>query len=74
MPVANGGVEYEGQDGAITYSRSSDGGETWEIQHEILPCMGADDFPGFSALILYDWHPLGRCVGILSSVAAPMVL
>jgi len=56
MPVANGGVEYEGQDGAITYSRSSDGGETWEIQHEILPGMGADDFTGFSA-DTYDWAP-----------------
>ena len=30
-PVGNGGTIYEGIDGAILYSRSSDGGATWDI-------------------------------------------
>lgn len=32
-PEANGGTPYNGQNGAILYYRSSDGGDTWDIQH-----------------------------------------
>ena len=31
-PVANGGVLYNGQDGALIYMRSTDGGGTWDMQ------------------------------------------
>lgn len=36
-PVANGGTTYHGQDGALLYSRSADGGETWNPQNIVLP-------------------------------------
>lgn len=46
-PIVNGGTLYEGIDGALLYSRSSDGGETWEIRNEILPQLTSDDFTHF---------------------------
>jgi len=36
-PVANGGVIYNGMDGALVYSRSVDGGTTWNINNVQLP-------------------------------------
>ena len=48
-PVANGGSLYQGQDGAITYSRSLDGGNTWDIDHIVLPGMESAFYSGFSA-------------------------
>lgn len=53
-PVANGGAEYMGLDGAITYSRSTDGGSTWDIEHQILTGMSSAKYLGFSADD-YDW-------------------
>ncbi|MCB0805506.1 MAG: exo-alpha-sialidase, partial [Bacteroidales bacterium] len=53
-PVANGGTVYEGLDGALLYSRSSDGGATWDIEHQIIDGLGSDDYVGFSA-DEYDW-------------------
>ncbi len=47
-PVANGGSVYQGLDGALIYSRSTDGGETWDIQNQILPGMDSSDYTGFS--------------------------
>jgi len=41
-PVANGGVVYEEQDGALLYSRSTDGGETWDPENVILEGLGID--------------------------------
>lgn len=35
-PVANGGTIYQQQDGALTYSRSTDGGASWGIQ-KVVP-------------------------------------
>lgn len=34
-PVANGGTALNGQDGALTYSRSTDEGVTWGILHNV---------------------------------------
>jgi len=48
-PVANGGTAYQGQDGAIVYSRSLDGGATWDKVMEVLPGMGSANYNGFSA-------------------------
>jgi hypothetical protein len=48
-PVANGGSTYQGQDGAITYSRSLNGGTTWDINHIVLPGMGSAFYRGYSA-------------------------
>ncbi len=33
MPVANGGIVYQGLDGALLYSKSVDGGATWNPEH-----------------------------------------
>jgi hypothetical protein len=41
-PVANGGVLFEGVDGAILYSRSTDGGETWDPENELLEDINSD--------------------------------
>lgn len=53
-PTANGGPVYEGMDGALLYSRTSDGGETWDFEHELLEGMTADDYFGISA-DNYEW-------------------
>ena len=47
-PVGNGGTIYEGIDGAILYSRSSDGGATWDIENELLDGLTSDDFAAIS--------------------------
>ena len=38
-----GGTPYEGLDGAVLFSKSMDGGETWEIENEILDGLGSGD-------------------------------
>ena len=53
-PEANGGPIYEGMDGALLYSRSSDGGASWDYEHELLEGMTADDYLGISA-DNYEW-------------------
>ena len=45
-PVANGGVLYEGQDGALMYYRSLDAGVTWE--QSSFPALDTTNFVGFS--------------------------
>jgi hypothetical protein len=46
-PVVNGGTLYHDMDGALVYSRSTDGGETWDIQNQILPGMDSSAYSGF---------------------------
>lgn len=46
-PVASGGSMYMGLDGAFTYSRSQDGGATWDIVHSILPGLDTTNYLGF---------------------------
>jgi len=53
-PTANTGPIYEGMDGALLYSRSSDGGQSWDYANELLDGMNADDYAGFSADD-YEW-------------------
>jgi hypothetical protein len=53
-PEANGGPIYEGLDGALLYSRSSDGGATWDPMNQILDGVSSDNYFGFSADI-YEW-------------------
>ncbi len=43
------GNEYMGQGAALLYSRSSDGGETWDIQHHFFEEIGPDYFPSIGA-------------------------
>ncbi|MBM3434954.1 MAG: T9SS type A sorting domain-containing protein [Bacteroidetes bacterium] len=48
MPVGNGGIIYHGLNGALLYSRSIDGGQTWDIQNQILPGMDSTEYSGFT--------------------------
>ena len=43
-PTAFGGAPWLDQDGALLYYRSTDGGETWDIAHQQLPGIGADNY------------------------------
>ncbi len=52
--VGGGGALYQGLDGAIVYSRSTDGGQTWGINNIILPGMESTDYIGFNGDI-YSW-------------------
>jgi hypothetical protein len=45
---------YAGQENAVLYYRSSDGGETWDIQHEIIEGLGIDYFAN-GANLDYEW-------------------
>lgn len=45
----NSYVEYEGQATALLYSRSNDGGQTWDPQHVILDGMGVDYYTEIGA-------------------------
>lgn len=45
-PVANGGVVYNGQDGALVYTRSTDAGATFSTP-VVLDGMGASDYVAF---------------------------
>ncbi|NOX45551.1 MAG: T9SS type A sorting domain-containing protein [Chlorobi bacterium] len=45
--ITNG--EYEGQTNALLYSRSTDGGESWEIENTILDGTGSDYYSGITA-------------------------
>ena len=44
-PVGNGGTNYQGQDGALLYYRSLDGGETWEMN--TFAELDSTNFTGF---------------------------
>jgi len=39
-----GGELVDGQDGSLRYYRSSDQGDTWEVQDFLIPGMGIDDY------------------------------
>lgn len=41
-PEGNGGTPYLGQDGALLYWRSTDGGETWDIEGQLIDGLGGD--------------------------------
>jgi|AntRauTorckE6833_2_1112554.scaffolds.fasta_scaffold01662_2 hypothetical protein len=62
--ITNGGEIYQGLDGALPYSRSLDGGETWETQNIILDGMTSDDYIGFSADD-YTWASNGDVVALI---------
>ena len=42
------GLLYQGINGALLYSRSQDGGETWDIQNQILPGMDSSLYHEFT--------------------------
>jgi hypothetical protein len=64
MPVANGGIVYQGLDGALLYSRSSDGGANWEPQHLLMDELGSSYYNSFSG-DTYEIQAQGDNVAIL---------
>ncbi len=63
-PVENGGSIYLGLDGALLYSRSVDGGETWEEENIIIDGIDSSSYLGFKA-DTYDLRAEGENVAIL---------
>ncbi len=53
-PIAYSGTPYEGLDGALVYSLSTDGGQTWDIENTILDGMTTNEYYGFSS-DTYTW-------------------
>ncbi len=64
MPVANGGVVYQGMDGAPIYSRSSDGGATWDVEGYLPDEMNSNYYNAFSG-DTYEIAAQGDNVAIL---------
>ncbi len=64
MPVGNGGAIYQGIDGAILYSRSQDGGDTWDIEHKLFDEMNSSNYLFFSG-DTYEVQAQGDNVAIL---------
>lgn len=60
-PVANGGDEYEGLDGALLYYRSTDQGETWDIVDSLFAEVDSTQFIGFDG-DSYSIHARGNTV------------
>lgn len=53
---------YMGQEDALLYYRSPDGGETWDINGEVIEGLGVDYFPSISSL-KYSWaQPVGNTI------------
>lgn len=65
LPTSHGGFLYDGLDGALLYSLSPDGGNTWEIDNEILNGMTTDDYNGFAADIYAFAEPVGDNVAFV---------
>lgn len=63
-PVANGGPIYEGLDGALLYSRTTDGGATWDPQNMILDGLTSNEYVGFTA-DMYEWATMGDNIAFL---------
>lgn len=56
---------YEGLNLAMLYYRSTDGGQTWDKQHQILPGMTSADYTGFSG-DSYSWaEPKGDTLAFI---------
>lgn len=53
-PTGNGGTAYNNMDGALLYSRSSDGGATWEIDAVQPPQLTSTEYTGLGG-DTYAW-------------------
>ena len=64
-PTANGGTPYMGMDPALLYSRSTDGGTTWDPENTILEGTGSDYYNSISA-DEYVWaEPVGETIAFV---------
>ncbi|HPE57952.1 MAG TPA: T9SS type A sorting domain-containing protein [Bacteroidales bacterium] len=48
LPESHGGQPYQGLDGALLYSYSDDGGDSWIHDNIILDGMASDEYVGFA--------------------------
>lgn len=48
LPSSHGGEPYQGLDGALLYSFSDDGGDSWIHDNIVLDGMTSDDYVGFA--------------------------
>ncbi len=68
IAMAGNNVEYEGQTMACIYSRSDDGGETWDPDNEILEGLGSDYASGWGGDD-YAWaQPNPNAPGVIAFV------
>jgi len=65
LPASHGGNPYLGQDGAILYSLSTDGGQTWDIENHVLDGMDAGEYVGFDADQYTFAEPKGEIVAFV---------
>jgi hypothetical protein len=64
-PTGNGGTAYQGLNGALLYSRSTDGGASWGIANQILPGMTSSEYKGFGG-DSYAWaEPKGNTLAFV---------
>jgi len=68
-PTANGGTTFNGQDGAVLYMRSQDGGATWDKKEVIdglgLTGLGSANYTGFGG-DNYSWaEPQGNTLAFV---------
>ncbi len=62
LPTSHGGALYQGLDGALLYSLSTDGGATWSIDNEILDDLDSDEYTGFEGDTYSFAEPKGDIV------------
>jgi hypothetical protein len=57
-PTGNGGTVYQGQDGAMVYTKSTDNGATWSTP-TVLPGLGSTDYVAFGGDSYDCAEPMG---------------
>ncbi len=66
ISIAGFGIIYEGLDMALVYSRSDDGGATWDPENEILEGTGTDYTNGWGGDD-YAWaQPVGNTIAFIA--------
>jgi len=66
IACAGSAVAYEGLTMALLYSRSTDGGQTWDPENIILEGMGSDYTSGWGG-DEYAWaHPVGNTIAFVA--------
>jgi hypothetical protein len=65
LPESHNGQAYQGLSGALLYSMSEDGGDSWVIEHEILDGMTSDDYSGFAGDTYAFAEPVGNVIAFV---------
>lgn len=59
LPTGNQGTVYHGQDGALLYSRSLDGGNNWDVENQLLSDLDSSNYYAFGG----DAYALAKPIG-----------